>query len=98
MPTGNETSGQLFYEVDGEMKPLEIGELSLEDCSDIVCDVENAISNPEYFKGGEITFKMSRKAYKKMRKALKSVIPRYFTNNWCKMHHLPLIRRRWKRK
>lgn len=98
MPTKNETNGQLFYEVDGERKPLEIGELSLEDCSDIVCDVENTINNPEYFKGGEITFKISQKVYKQMKKVMQSVFPRYYTNNWRKMHYLPMIRRRGKKK
>lgn len=99
MPTGNSGTGQLYYEIDGELKPLEIGRaITLEDCEDIVSDVDSALNNPEYFKGGEITFKMPRKEYKRLKKVLQSIVPRYFTNNWRKMHHLPLIRRRGKRK
>lgn len=97
MPTGNSETGQLYYEIDGELKPIEMG-VSLEDCAEIVSDVDSALRNPEYFKGGEITFKVPRKESKRLKKVLQSVIPRYFTNNWCKMHHLPLIRRRGKRK
>lgn len=99
MPPKNVKTGQLYYEVDGELKPMQIGgTITLEDCAEIVSDVDGALSNPEYFKGGEITFKMSRKEHKRMKKVIQSVCPRYFTNNWRKMHHLPLIRRRAKRK
>ena len=94
MPTGNEANGQFFYEVGGERTPLEIGGLSLEDCSDIICDVENEINNPEYFKGGEISFNMPRKTYKKFKKVIRNVFPRYFTNNWRKIHGFPMTRRR----
>lgn len=92
----NVETGQLYYEID-ELKPIEMG-VSLEDCTEIVSDVDSALSNLEYFKGGEITFKMSQKESKRMKKVLQGVCPRYFTNNWRKMHHLPLVRRREKRK
>lgn len=99
MPTGNSEMGKIYYKIGGELKPMQIGDgITLEDCVEIVSDVDNALSNPKYFKGGEITFKMSRKEHKRMKKILQSVCPRYFTNNWRKMHHLPLIRRRGKRK
>lgn len=99
MPPKEIENGKIYYEIDEELKPLEIGgAITLGDCEDIVSDVESALSNPEYFKGGEITFKISRKEYKRMKKILQSVCPRYFTNNWRKMHHLPLIRRRGERK
>lgn len=97
MPSKNVEAGQLYYEIDGELKLVEMG-VSLEDCAEIVSDVDSALNNPEYFKSGEITFKISRKESKRMKKVLQSVLPRYFTNNWRKMHHLPLIGRREKRK
>lgn len=96
MPTNNAETRKLYYEIDGELRPLEMSG-NIEECTEIASDVGSALSNPEYFKGGEITLKMPRKEYKKMKKALQSVIPRYFTNNWRKTHHLPLIRRRGKR-
>lgn len=99
MPPKEIDNGKIYYEIDGELKPLAIGgTITLEDCKEIVSDVDSALNNPEYFKGWEITFKMSRKEYKRLKKVLQSVMPRYFTNNWRKMHHLPLIRRRGKRK
>lgn len=97
MPPKEIENGKIYYEIDGELKPLEMG-ISIEECAEIVSDVDSALSNPEYFKGGEITFKMSRKENKKLKKVLQSVMPRYFTNNWRKMHNLPLIRQRGKRK
>lgn len=97
MPPKEIENGKIYYEIDGELKPLEMG-ASIEECTEIVSDVDSALNNPEYFKGGEITFKMPRKEHKKFKKALQIVIPKYFTNNWRKMHHLPLIRRRGKRK
>ena len=97
MPPKEIESRKIYYEIDGELKPFEIGGvITLEDCEDIVSDVDISLSNPEYFKGGEITFKMSRKGSKRLKKLLQNVIPRHFTNNWRKMHHLPMIRRRGK--
>lgn len=53
-------------------------------------ELESALGNPEYFKEREIAFKMSRKEYKKFKKALQSICPIYFTNNWRKItiYHL----------
>ena len=99
MPPKNIETIRLYYEIDGELKHLEIGgTITLEDCEDIVSDVDSALSNTEYFKGGEITFKISRKESKRMKKVLRNIMPRYFTNNWRKMYHLPMVRRRGKRK
>lgn len=99
MPTKNIEARQLYFEIDGELKPIQIGgAITLEDCAEIVSDVDSTLRNPEYFKGGEITFKMSKKECKRLKRVLQSVCPIYFTNNWRKMHHLPLIRRRGKRK
>ncbi len=99
MPIGNNGTRQIYYEIDGELKPFEIGGvITLEDCEDIVSDVDSALNNLKYFKGGEITFKMSQKGSKRIKKLLQSIIPRHFTNNWRKMRHLPMIRRRGKRK
>lgn len=97
MPIKNENIGQLFYEVDGETIPIN-GIVSIDECGKIVSSVENALNNPEYFKVREITFKMPRKEYKRWKKIFQNVMPRYFTNNWRKMHHLPIIRRKGKRK
>lgn len=99
MTPKNFETGRLYFKIDGELKPIEIGgSINLEECADIVSDVDRALNNPEYFKDGEITFKMSRKESKRLKKVLQSVCLRYFTNNWRKMHHLPMIRRRGKRK
>ena len=96
MPPKNIEPGQLYYEIDGKLKPMEAG-VNIDECAEIVSDVGSALNNPEYFKGGEITFKISKKECKRLKKVLQSVMPKYFTNNWRKMHHLPLIRRREKR-
>lgn len=93
MPPKEIENRKIYYEIDGELKPFEMG-ASIEECADIVSDADSALNNLEYFKGGEITFKMSRKGSKRLKNLLQSVIPRHFTNNWRKMHHLPLIRRR----
>ena len=98
MPPKGHNQTRLFFKTEnGEYQPIEMG-VSLEDCAEIVSDVDSALSNPEYFKGGEITVKMPRKTYKKFKKLIQSNCPRYFTNNWRKMHHLPLIRRRGNKK
>lgn len=98
MPPKDHKPTQLFFKTEnGEYQSIETG-VSTEDCADIVSDVDSALSNPEYFKGGEITMKMSRKAHKKFKKLIRDNCPRYFTNNWRKIHHLLLIRRRGKRK
>jgi len=99
MPTGEIENGKIYYEADGELKPMQMGgAITLEDCAEIVSDVDSALRNPEYFKGREITFKISRKESKRMKNVFQSIMPRYFTNNWRKMHHLPMVRRRGKRK
>lgn len=94
MPPKDYEQSHIFFKTEsGEYQPMEMV-VSIEECSEIVSDVDSALNNPEYFKGGEITFKMSRKESKRLKKVLQSVCPIYFTNNWRKMHHLPLIRRR----
>lgn len=93
MPPKEIESRKIYYEIDGELKPFEMG-ASIEECADIVSDADSALNNLKYFKGGEITFKMSRKGSKRIKKLLQSIIPRHFTNNWRKIHHLPMIRRR----
>lgn len=99
MPPKEIENGKIYYGIDGELKPIEIGgSINLEECAEIVSDVDSALNNPKYFKGVEITFKMSKKECKRLKKVLQSVCPRYFTNNWRKMHHLPLIRWRGKKK
>ncbi len=77
------------------MKPVS-ERISLDECAEIVDKVESAWNNPEYFKGGEISLKMSKRTHKQVKKLFQRVCPRYFFNNWRKMHGLPLIRRKWK--
>lgn len=97
MPTGNSGIVKIYYEIGGELKPIEMGgTINLEDCVDTVSDIDTAPSVLEYSEGWEISFKMSRKEHKMMKKILKSDWPIYFTNNWRKMHHLPMIRRKGK--
>ena len=93
MPTKNENGSQFFLEIDGHMKALSIGKPSLETES-IVRDADNVVNSPELFKACEMKFKMSRKEYKRLKKYVRSVTPAYWTNNWRKMHHLTMIRRR----
>lgn len=94
MPPKDCNLSRLFFKTEnGEYQPIET-EVSLEDCAEIVSGVDSALNNPEYFKGGEIIFKMSRKESKRMKKVLQNIMPRYFTNNWRKMHHIPMERRR----
>lgn len=95
MPIESEANRQFFFEIDGEMKQIETG-VTIEDCKQIVEDVENVLHNPEFFKGGEIEFKMSRKERKRCKKVMQLLIPRYFSNNWRKMHGLPIVRRKIK--
>lgn len=80
---------KIYFMVNGEMKPVSEC-VSLDDCADIVDKVESVWSNPEYFKG-EITVKVSKKTCKQVKML---VCPRYYFNNWRKMHGLPLVRRK----
>lgn len=93
MPIKTDTNRQFFLEIDGEFKPVEMG-ATIEGCAEIVQDVESAIHNPEFLKGGEITFKMSHKQHKRCKRVLQSVLPRFYTNNWRKMHGLTMVRRK----
>lgn len=93
MPPKEIESRKIYYEIDGELKLFEMG-ASIEECEDIVSDTDSELNNLKYFKGGEITFKMSRKGSKRIKELLQIIIPRHFTNNWRKIHHLPLIRKR----
>lgn len=93
MPTKTDENRQFFLEVDGELKTVEMG-VTIEECAEIVHNVENAINNPEFFKGGEVAFTMSYKQRKRYKRVLQSVLPRYYTNNWRKMHGLAMVGRK----
>lgn len=96
MPPKDHNPMQLFLKTEiGEYQPMGT---TIEECADIVSGVDNALRKPEYFKGGGITFKISRKESKRMKKVFQSVCIKYFTNNWRKMHHLPMVNRMGKRK
>lgn len=45
MPIKTDINRQFFLEIDGELKPVEIG-VTIEDCAEIAQDVESAIHNP----------------------------------------------------
>ena len=109
MPPKDYNQTQLLFKTEnGEYQPIEMG-VSLEDCAEIVSDVDRALSNPEYFKGGEFSFELTdedreqfselakplRKAFEDIEKLFKRTL---LCNNWRKMHYLPLIRQRGKRK
>lgn len=93
MPIKTDTNRQFFLEIDGELKPFEMGVI-IEDCTEIVQDVESAMVNPEFFKGGEIKFKMDKKTRKMCKKVLQDNFLRIYTNNWRKMHGLAMVRRK----
>lgn len=95
MPIKTDTNRQFFLEIGGELKPVEMG-VTIEDCTEIVQDVESAIHNPEFFKGGEIKFKMNKKTKKMCRRVLQDNFLRIYTNNWRKMHGLAMTRRKRK--
>ncbi len=98
MPTKNAETGQLYYEVDGGFKPL--GKLI-----ELTAEMED-VSGEEYnplFEGGEITFKIPKKEWRKFWKKIMVImyekgVPKHLKNNWRKMHHLPMTRRKGKRK
>lgn len=96
MPPKNETSGQFFYEVDREMKPIEIGQIDLNDIPNFEIyepNIEN--EKPKHIDFyGTIHFRLSRKSRRKLMKALLyGNVPIYITNNWRKRHGLPMSRR-----
>lgn len=39
-----------------------------------------------------------RGTYRQLKKTLTELVPRFQKNNWRKMHHMPMIRRREKTK
>lgn len=86
---GNEES-KIYFMVDGELQPYtEIK--GIENIGNISDEKIEISEFPEY----EATFTLSRKTLKKL---FLTTRPKLFTNNWRKNHHLPLIRRRGKRK
>ena len=92
MPIKSEANSQFFCEIDGELKPIGMG-VTIEGCQEIVQDVENAIHNLDFYMGGEIKINISRKEHKRFKRILQSIIPRYWTNNWRKMHGMRTTRR-----
>lgn len=93
MPTEGVKENKVYFVVDGELRPFTeikgIENIGIE--SDEMIDVSEF---PEY----EATFKLSRKSLKELRRLFLATRPKIFINNWRKMHYLPLIRRRGKRK
>lgn len=93
MPTKDFETGQLYYEIDGELRQFtEIK--GIENIGNISDEKIEISEFPEY----EATFALSRKSSKELKKLILATRPKLFVNNWREMHHLPLIRRRGKRK
>lgn len=93
MPIKGREETNIYFMVDGELRPFtEIK--GIENVGNISDEKIEISEFPEY----EVTFKLSRKSSKKLKKLFLATRPKLFTNNWRKMHHLPLTRRRGKRK
>lgn len=94
MPPKDYKQSHIFFKTeDEELQPF----TEIKGIEDIGIENEGKIEIPE-FPEYEATFKLSRKTSKKLKKMFLATCPKLFTNNWRKMHHLPLIRRRGKRK
>lgn len=93
MPIKGNDESKVYFMIDGEVRPFtEIkGIENIGNFSDEQIEISKF---PEY----EATFKLSRKTSKKLKKMFLATRPKLFTNNWRKMRHLPLIRRRGKSK
>lgn len=93
MPTGYSETGQLYFEIDGELQPF----TEIKEIQNIGIESDEKIENSE-FPEYEVTFKPSRKSLKELKKMFLTTRQKPFTNNWHKMHGLPLARRRGKKK
>lgn len=94
MPPKDYEKSKIFFKTeDGELQPF----TEIKGIEDIGIENEEKIEIPE-FSEYEATFKLSRKTSKKLKKMFPATRPKLFTNNWRKIHHLPMIRRRGKRK
>lgn len=93
MPTKGIEENKVYFMVDGELRPF----TEIKGIENIGIDSEEKIETSE-FPEYEVTFKLSRKSLKQLKKIFLTARPKLFINNWRKMHHLPLIRRRGKRK
>lgn len=94
MPPKDYEQSQIFFKTEyGELQPFtEIK--GIENIGNFIDEQIEISEFPEY----EATFKLSRKSSKKLKKMFLATRPKLFTNNWRKMHHLPMVRRRGKMK
>ena len=66
MPIKDYKQTQLFLKTEnGEYHPVSA---SIEECAEMVSDVDSAWNNPECFKGGEITFEIPWKECKRLKR------------------------------
>lgn len=93
MPTKGIEENKVYFMVDGELQPF----TEIKGIENIGIDSEERIETSE-FPEYEATFTLSRKSLKELKKLFLATRQKLFINNWRKMHHLPLIRRRRKRK
>lgn len=94
MPTGSETDKKLFYGFDEKAEWVEIASPTL----DTRPDDEVPPDIAKYFGRGAIRFEIPREIYEHWGEMIEKEISIYCrSNNWRKMHQLPMIRRSWKR-
>ena len=93
MPTKGIEENKVYFMVDGELRPF----TEIKEIQNIGIESDEKIETSE-FPEHEATFTLSRKLLKELKKLFFTTRPKLFINNWRKMHHLPLIRRREKRK
>lgn len=101
MPTKNAETGQLYCEIDGELKPM--GEPI--EISEILENMEKDIYLAALGKTKNISLveNASEEICKSINKSIANDIWEIFQkeiscNNWRKVHHLPMIRWKGKRK
>lgn len=93
MPTKDYEQSKIFFKTeDGEWQPF----TEIKGIENIGIENEEKIEIAE-FPEYEATFTLSRKSSKKLKKLFIATRPKIFINNWRKIHHLPIIRRRGKR-
>lgn len=106
MPPKNVEMGQLYYEIRGKLQPIKM--VSMGECTEIISDVDSAL-HPEYLKGSEMSFELTNEGKKQITEFIKPFLitfgemekllkRTFWCNNWRKMHHLPMIRQRGRRK
>lgn len=96
----NPETVKFYLWIGGELTPIE-NRMNCVEFTETVCDIDGELNNQEqsnylFVESGtiEISFKTPKKEYRKIKRFIQSICPRNCTNNWRKMHGLPMIRRR----